>query len=264
MHRHSASPAFAPSSFASSSFGSNTHDPEASPPRFGGPSFGSPRPVARRASAPRSRSDDDAPPLASLYDSANLSSSPPVSVPVPVPAAVSTPDSALCVVLFGFPPALTSHVLAFFQKFGPISSYSSNLATGNNWLKITYADALSAHRAVAANGAKIGGSYMVGCVYASDSPPNADLMDLDAPPPAQQSSYLPRTVSMPILQNSSTPAKRITVLGGEGIFKSDPKKDSSWWTANTKENPPSTDPQPQGNSFISRIGKLLVDGLFGF
>ncbi|OLL25117.1 Nucleoporin nup40 [Neolecta irregularis DAH-3] len=247
---------------SSQPFSTPAHDPEQSSPRFGGPSFGSPRPAARRASAPRSRLDDDPPPLASLYDSVAAPQTPASSPPISSSTTNPDPDPALCVVLFGFPPALTSHVLAFFQKFGPITSYSSNLATGNNWLKITYADAHSAHRAVAANGAKIGGSYMVGCVYASDSPQNPDLMDLDAPP--APNSYLPRTVSMPILQSSAAPAKRITVLGGEGIFKSDSKKESAWWPAQNKETPPSTDPRPQGNSFFSRIGKLLVDGLFGF
>jgi hypothetical protein len=59
---------------------------------------------------------------------------------------------------------------------------------GGNWLRITYADPVSAARAVSTNGTIIGGAYMIGVIYApkpesaTAAPATTGEMEVDSPP----------------------------------------------------------------------------------
>ncbi|BFZ64224.1 hypothetical protein YB2330_005363 [Saitoella coloradoensis] len=137
--------------------------------------------------------EDDAPPVESFYDirkqddksnktkrwipaTAGLDVTAPVDDKPPTPKPEQIDEKPTEVILFGFPPSLTHHMLEIFSRYGTIlRSHASNSCStgtkgmnemGANWLKITYADPMAASRAVAANGTLVGGQYMVGCVYA--------------------------------------------------------------------------------------------------
>lgn len=139
---------------------------------------------------------EDPPPTRSIYDNdaTNMTSTvkvdPNTTVattekrshnPSPVPAKDRTSDYSRSVVIFGFPPALTSTVVAHFSKFGNIlenvnSSQRIEMSqstpkgppkpifTGKNWLKITYENSASASRAVQENGVIIATKYVIGCI----------------------------------------------------------------------------------------------------
>ena len=120
-----------------------------------------------------------------------FSSAPPVSAP-------KRPDPTP-VILFGFPPSHSSLIIREYEKYGPILEHFSSTQTpsglpsphpapsqeivqGGNWLRITYADPVSAARAVATNGQIIGGAYMIGVVYAPkptqlETPPSPEKED---------------------------------------------------------------------------------------
>lgn len=116
----------------------------------------------------------------------------------------STADAATSVVIFGFPASLTQYVLDVFRSYGSIATHQAsgsdegahagNVMVGGNWLRITYADAAGAARAVDANGMLLGGSYMIGCVYARGQPGENsiqvrngdDAMEVDQTPPGKQ------------------------------------------------------------------------------
>ena len=111
----------------------------------------------------------------SLFGSASPSSPPKRSDPTPV-------------IIFGFPPSHSLLIIREYERYGPIlehfnSAHSPISSTqhpsphpeilqGGNWIRITYADPVSAARAVATNGQIIGGAYMIGVVYAPKSSGN--------------------------------------------------------------------------------------------
>jgi Nup53/35/40-type RNA recognition motif len=85
------------------------------------------------------------------------------------------------VILFGFPSSHSLLIIREYERYGPIlehfssvhATLPSNVPTppreivhGGNWIRITYADAVSAARAVGTNGQLIGGAYMIGVIYA--------------------------------------------------------------------------------------------------
>ncbi|KTW30671.1 hypothetical protein T552_00384 [Pneumocystis carinii B80] len=288
-----------------------------SPPNwFGGPSFGTPKSNSRRGKAGHKIQEEEAPPVESLYDVEgnivmNLESnevsesskflrkrnrlnetefnSTPESTRIK-----ETPKSSIptAVILFGFPATLTSHVISHFSRYGEILDHSSTenpMSTGSNWLKITYADEESANKAVSSNGTIIGGTYMVGCIFAPVEEPNTKtdkdidmVMDLDAKTPSSHCSINPRHSLTHIshqespnivlrtpsntYKTSSCNGQRIEVLGSEGIFKETPDKTYSWitWSSVNK----STTQEHQQTENKSQWSKKLVRGimelLFGF
>lgn len=203
-------------------------------------------------------------------ESSSLAQSPPpASTPFyaqkPAAQEAKTPTA---VTLFGFPPSLTSHVLSIFSRYGDIVHHSTADSTqvGGNWLRITYADALAAASAVAANGTLVGGAYMIGCVYAPGRAP--DAMDLDRP----EQKRLPRTISAPALSLAETagaspaprnPGRRLNVIEGEGIFRE--KKRNSWffsWFGATEETT-STALAPVEHT-QGGLRRMITEFIFGF
>lgn len=87
------------------------------------------------------------------------------------------------VILFGFPSSHAPLIIREYEKYGPILEHFSStshpllpsqgqqlppqeILQGGNWVRLTYADPVSAARAVATNGSLIGGAYMIGVIYA--------------------------------------------------------------------------------------------------
>jgi hypothetical protein len=129
----------------------------------------------------------------SLFSSAPLSSPQKRSDPTPV-------------ILFGFPPSHSLLIIREYERHGPILEHFSSthpqlpssgpsppqeIVQGGNWLRITYADPVSAARAISTNGTIMGGAYMIGVIYApkpeSTTPQPtttavAGEMEVDSPP----------------------------------------------------------------------------------
>src|SRR5271170_3759988 len=152
------------------------------------------------------REEDDLPPSASVYDFTRSSpftkqgtpptpSPPPDITPSLFGSAPLSPPKRLDpspVIIFGFPSSHSLLIIREYEKYGQIlehftpthaghvqSSFPSSsmlpppeILHGANWIRITYADPVSAARAVATNGTTIGGAYMIGVIYArkSDQP----------------------------------------------------------------------------------------------
>ena len=141
------------------------------------------------------------------------------------------------VILFGFPPSHAPLIIREYERYGPIQEHvfsasplpqsspessstesTLDIQTGGNWIRITYADAVSAARAVATNGQIFGGAYMIGVMYA----------------PKPDGSGPPETVSPVVTEEepSRTPGgeRRMNVVrGGKSMFmnKKDVKKPGS-------------------------------------
>jgi Nup53/35/40-type RNA recognition motif len=102
-----------------------------------------------------------------------FTSIPPSAASLPKPRPDPTP-----VILFGFPPSHAPLILREYERYGPILEHFHSISpapqatspldiqTGGNWIRITYADPVSAARAVGTNGQIFGGAYMIGVMYA--------------------------------------------------------------------------------------------------
>ncbi|KAA8916559.1 hypothetical protein TRICI_001285 [Trichomonascus ciferrii] len=140
--------------------------------------------------------------------------SPPANTP---PDVQETQNANCSVIVFGFPPTLTSTIIKHFSKFGPIlenfdvakgesprkSGRAPPIQTGPNWMKLTYDNPTSAAKAVShySGGSRFIGGCAIGCMpfnsvnakefgYAStnstiteseDAEADDELMDLDSP-----------------------------------------------------------------------------------
>lgn len=277
------SPQYIPSHL-SQSHSRNTQQPRASPPhlkrsstsKFGGSSFGTPRPS--RTTRSQDSSLEDAPPTESIYDheggsqfTINSSDTTPqfhLSVNESASSGHSTLASVpTAVIIFGFPSHMTSQVMTYFSKFGTIQEHATsdaqNLSMGHNWMKITYKDTAAAKQAVNSNGASVGGSYMVGCVYAPDEPlansdnHSGDAMEIDPMTPPRfkpaASQYYPAAQNTPLRtpvrmsatggKPTSTPGgRKIEILSSDAIYKSDSpitQRAASWipqWLTGTADD----------------------------
>ena len=158
--------------------------------------------------SPSRREEDDTPPSASIYDTGRSSpfprqldtprrtllpfalttepSPPPENFSLfsqtPNPSPIRTDPTP--VIVFGFPVSHSLLIIREYEKYGPILEHFSSthaslpssiplppreIVHGGNWIRITYADPVSAARATATNGQIIGGAYMIGVVYAPKS-----------------------------------------------------------------------------------------------
>ncbi|EMR11453.1 hypothetical protein PNEG_00471 [Pneumocystis murina B123] len=298
------SPLVSQPSFTARPSTSNIRKTSTSPPNwFGGPSFGTPKSNSRRGKAGHKIQEEEAPPVESLYDvegniirdiepnevSENKFNSTPESI-----RAKELPKSSIptAVILFGFPATLTSHVISHFSRYGEILDHSSTenpISTGSNWLKITYADEESASKAVSSNGTIIGGTYMVGCIFAPVEEPNTKTdkdmdmtMDLDAKTPSSHCSINPRhsithishqespnivlRTSSNTYKSNSCNGRRIEVLGSEGIFKETPDKTYSWITWSSINKPTTQEHQQTENKsqWTKKLVRGIMELLFGF
>ncbi|KAG5440232.1 hypothetical protein PCANB_001802 [Pneumocystis canis] len=271
-----------------------------SPPNwFGGPSFGIPKMGSGRGKAGHKIQEEDAPPTESLYDVGSsirdLEPSSPSSENNSSSwfkdASSKLSSAPTSVILFGFPATLTSHVIAHFSRYGEILDHSATenpISTGSNWLKVTYADEEAANKAVSSNGTIIGGTYMVGCIFAPVEEVKTDkdmdvAMDLDAKTPSPHciTNQKHRLIT-PVLHQESPSAnlgtplssssktkscngRRIEVLGSEGIFKETPDKTYSWitWSSTNKQTP--EHPQTEYNSqWRNKLIRGIIELFFGF
>lgn len=304
------SPLVSQPSFTARPSTSNTRKVSSSPPNwFGGPSFGTPKTNTRKGKSGHKVQEEDAPPIESLYDigggsiikdlepnsptsEIKFNSTPELSSRVkdtsPKPSA--TPTS---VILFGFPATLTSHVISYFSRYGEILDHSPTenpISTGSNWLKITYADEEAANKAVSSNGTIIGGTYMVGCVFAQPEETHIKVdkdldmsIDSDTKIPSPHCSVNQKRRSLtPISHQDSssinfgTPlsthkvntcnGRRIEVLGSEGIFKETPDKTYSWitWSSTNKSTTPEYSQTEQKSQWKNKLVRGVMELLFGF
>ncbi|QSL64111.1 hypothetical protein MERGE_000266 [Pneumocystis wakefieldiae] len=298
------SPLVSQPSFTARPSTSSMRKTSTSPPNwFGGPSFGTPKSNSSRRKAGHKIQEEEAPPVESLYDvegnivrdlepnevPENKFNTTPESTRVKELSKSSVPTA---VILFGFPATLTSHVISHFSRYGQILDHSSTenpISTGSNWLRITYADEESASKAVSSNGTIIGGTYMVGCIFAPVEEPNTKrdksmdtAMDIDAKTPPshcsintrhsithvshQESPNIVLRTSPNTYKTNSCNGRRIEVLGSEGIFKETPDKTYSWITWSSINKPTTQEHQQTENK--SQWSKKLVRGimelLFGF
>lgn len=166
--------------------------------------------------------------------------SPPTNTP---PDTQETPTNC-SVIVFGFPPTLTSTIVKHFSKFGPIlenfdvakgesprkSGRAPPIQTGPNWMKLTFDNPTSAAKAVShySGGSRFIGGCAIGCVpfnsvnakefgYAStnnsitesNEEEEADqLMDIDSP--AEKKHIQQDTNNRPVPRTISMP-----VLGNQ-------------------------------------------------
>ncbi|EPX74800.1 nucleoporin Nup40 [Schizosaccharomyces octosporus yFS286] len=227
--------------------------------KFGGPSFGTPKPFLRANRLGGSSVIEDAPPTQSIYDfpsSRQISTSNVDQVtasPLSSPFSTKTQNNPMeplkevsrTVIVFGFPPELTSQVVNEFSRFGKIVNQNSLTASSvsmpslnsghGNWLQLTYAEPFSAAKAVQSNGIVIGGSFMVGCIYSSDDKQgysqstNLDALDVEMTE-ADTKGIPPLTTQIEAnVQTEATIGKRIVVQHNEDIFKSSHKDNSKNW-----------------------------------
>ncbi|KTW32069.1 FG-nucleoporin NUP53 [Pneumocystis jirovecii RU7] len=299
------SPLVSQPSFTARTSVSNSRKSSSPPNWFGGPSFGTPKSNPKKGKAGHKVLEEEAPPTESLYDieggsiirdlESNSPSSenkftltPELSVrqkEIPSkPSAVPT-----SVILFGFPATLTSHVISHFSRYGEILDHSATenpISTGSNWLKITYADEEAANKAVSSNGTIIGGTYMVGCIFAPVDETKTDkdmdiAMELDAKTPSPHCNMNQKHRSITSLSHQESPSinlgtslnsyktntcngRRIEVLGSEGIFKETPDKTYSWITWSSA-NKSTENPQVEYKSqWKNKLVRGIMELLFGF
>lgn len=88
---------------------------------------------------------------------------------------------------------------------------------GGNWIRVTYADPVSAARAVATNGMTMGGAYMIGVIYApkTDQPASSTATNgaTNAAQPTEKEGDVERTPATP-----SGERKMNVVRGGQSMF----------------------------------------------
>ncbi|EEB08438.2 nucleoporin Nup40 [Schizosaccharomyces japonicus yFS275] len=235
------------------------------PSKFGGPSFGTPKPFLRPNRLGAGAAVEDAPPTQSIYDfptsrqshALRLDSAPVSTLPVQSKSTlltnttVSAPppnqqsqNQSTSVIVFGFPPALTTHVLNEFSRFGPITnhtamakngegaSYNSQINAQGNWVQLTYANLEAAARAVQANGTIIADSYMVGCVYAPTHKPgvpsgarNNVALDIEMMD-AEANAAFP---SKPVVSEAPEVGRKIVVKDTDKIFKTNKTNTNRNW-----------------------------------
>lgn len=307
------SPLVSQPSFTARSSTSNirkTSSSSSSPPNwFGGPSFGTPKLNAKKGKAGHKIQEEEAPPVESLYDisggntirdlepnnsSENKFNSTPESSTRVKELSSSKPSTvSSSVILFGFPATLTSHVISHFSRYGEILDHSATenpISTGSNWLKITYADEESANKAVLSNGTIIGGTYMVGCIFAPVEESNVETdkdiemsMELDAKTPSPHCSINPRHHSITPISHQESPSinlgtplstyknnpcsgRRIEVLGSEGIFKETLDKTYSWitWSSTNKPATPEHSQTEHKSQWSKKLVRCVMELLFGF
>jgi len=113
---------------------------------------------------------------------------------------------------------------------------SPEILHGANWIRITYADPVSAARAVATNGQLVGGAYMTGVVYAPKPPGESTTT---SPPPAnedverRQENNASNTSSSGRGSSSAGGERKMNVVkGGQSMFvkKEAPKENQVPWT----------------------------------
>lgn len=150
------------------------------------------------------------------------------SVPPSSPTKRSDPTP---VIIFGFPPSHSLLIIREYERYGPILEHFNSaqqslvdstlhpspppeILQGGNWIRITYADPVSAARAVATNGQIIGGAYMIGVIYA----------------PKSQETIIPQTSNNEGVDDAPTANSRTTqstpggerkmnvVRGGQSMF----------------------------------------------
>jgi hypothetical protein len=279
------------------SFGSVTTFGNPSNANFGGSGFGTPKYTSLYNSdfrdEPKSKSrreEDDLPPSASIYDTGRSSPFPRQTEntrsPSPQPETpsmftsppTSTPKRTdpTPVIIFGFPSSHSLLIIREYERYGPILEHFSSTHTtlpssipappreivhGGNWIRITYADAVSAARAVATNGQLIGGAYMIGVVYAPKSANDT---------PATEEIETPRRDEV---RSAPTGGERkMNVVRGGGMFvKRDEKVHVGWgtWAWNTliageKKAENVSVVGTQGQSTVVKAIKGLSEHVFGF
>ncbi|KAG4305099.1 hypothetical protein PORY_001269 [Pneumocystis oryctolagi] len=299
------SPLVSQPSFTARPSTSNLRKSSSPPNLFGGPSFGTPKLNSRRGKTGRQIQEEDAPPTESLYDigGGNIIRDLEPNSPSSENKFNSTPDSSVrlketpskpsatptSVILFGFPATLTSHVISHFSRYGEILDHSTTdnpISTGSNWLRITYADEEAANKAVSSNGTIIGGTYMVGCIFApvDETKTDKDMdtsTDLDAKTPPSHCSINQKHQSITPISyqespNLNTPlnthktntcnSRRIEVLDSEGIFKETPDKTYSWitWSSTNKTTTPEHAQMEYKSQWKNKLVRGIVELLFGF
>jgi hypothetical protein len=246
-----------------------------SPPNTFSGSFGTAKPVQAKKS--NIIDEEDLPPTESIYDTGaspffsagstpmRESVRPMAALPTshstiglrrmssnsskPSPPTNTSPDlqesqNANCsVIVFGFPPTLTSTIIKHFSKFGRIlenfdvakgesprkSGRAPPIQTGPNWMKLTFDNPTSAAKAVShySGGSRFIGGCAIGCMpfnsvnakefgYAStnnsitesneDSEADDELMDLDSPNHADKKQIQHDTNNRPVPRTISMPA----------------------------------------------------------
>jgi hypothetical protein len=140
------------------------------------------------------------------------------------------------VILFGFPSSYSLIIIREYERYGPIlehfssahATLPSNVPTppreivhGGNWVRITYADAVSAARAIGTNGQVIGGVYMIGVIYApktaADTPTTEEVE--------------PRREEEPVTRSGTTGERKMNIVQGGNMFvKQGQQKQMGWVT----------------------------------
>jgi Nup53/35/40-type RNA recognition motif len=215
--------------------------------------------------------------LASTYQVA------PVAVQEPPPSLFGSPSSPTKpvdptpVIIFGFPPSHSALIIREYERYGPIlehffsnelppSQPSQEIVQGTNWLRITYADPVSAARAVGTNGQIFGGAYMVGATYAAK------------PEPASQTKPAEEKVERREERGSSTSGERKmpVVRGGQNMFakkesKSVQQETVGWgewvWrqvSSPRNEGAPGGEVVAGGEGVLARTIRGISETVFGF
>ncbi|EPY50922.1 nucleoporin Nup40 [Schizosaccharomyces cryophilus OY26] len=276
--------------------------------KFGGPSFGTPKPFLRANRLGGSSIIEDAPPTQSIYDfpsSRQISTSNVDQItasPLSSPFTARTLNSPMeplkevsrSVIVFGFPPELTTQVLNEFSRFGKIVNQHSLTASTSalpglknahgNWLQLTYAEPSSAATAVQSNGMIIHDSFMVGCIYSPDDKQShsqaatkLDALDIEMTE-ADTKGIPPLTTQLEAsAQFEATIGKRIVVQHNEDIFKSSHKDPSkNWFVQNLFGNTSNdtieeeeklasvTDNKTGQSSLLGKSIQVILHTLFGF
>lgn len=80
----------------------------------------------------------------------------------------SEPAIPTSVIIFGFPPSMTSFILRHFSQYGTILAYEPS-PQGGNWLTVTYPGRWAAQKALTQNAHVLGGGIMIGVVLAGET-----------------------------------------------------------------------------------------------
>jgi Nup53/35/40-type RNA recognition motif len=134
---------------------------------------------------------------------------------------------------------ILEHFSSAQQSFSQSDLPPSEILHGGNWIRITYADPVSAARAIATNGQLVGGAYMIGVIYAPKSsdgnPPSSSTvqsneMEIDSKPTSSSTRRREET-STATTTTPGTPVgeRKMNVVKGESMFV---KKDTN--RANTQ------------------------------
>ncbi|CAN6660595.1 hypothetical protein TRVA0_032S01266 [Trichomonascus vanleenenianus] len=307
-------------SSSSSGYRHGSISAQSPPSTFGSTSFGTPKPT--HAKKNNAIDEEDLPPTESVYDSGaspfyaktqSLKASRPVrsslnpsssslsitssssssvaNTPSTKPlnslsSATNGNTDANSVVVYGFPPELTSSIVKHFSKYGeilenfassggtPSKHAAQQIHSGTNWIKITYTTPSSAARALAEDGTLFADKYMIGCKpYSSDrakrlvsgssfgeettSDENGSLY-----PQIKENGKMPRTLSMPVLAGG----KRIHVQDGQGLFnKKNRQVRVAPSMANVKERSDSKSGMKGGREgWLSWTSKRAQELIFGW